>query len=447
MIDNPISIPSGTAKFLADKIGSAVGKPVGTATHLNDYLNTLLEGGRLNSTNDVLTALTADEDSLAWDGLEFKTAPHYPNSAKGTNVSGRGAVIRAQTRTGKGVPVPVMLPHSGIWVTIMPPSEGELLELWRIITSDRVDLGRYTFGAIFSATSIITTRRLVDFCISKIETSSVVVEGVDSGYRELISILDLPFLLNGMGIAMYPLGLKYSQACVYDSASCTHIDEGILRPEALAHYNSKAVPEAFRSIISSTAPRSVTKDNVKLYQGAVIPIRKVTIADEINLANDIYLQAPSLQKAISAGEAWVQEVHDSVVDALSMDKPLDEQDWSERNELMLRVAKSSYLRQYESFVTKIDMYEGGIVEDEESIRMVMEALTSSDMLREQFIAKVEAYISETSMAVIGIPKYTCPKGGKSPEVANNGIIGLDPVRLFFKYLIGKVDRVQQRSIG
>ena len=165
---------------------------------------------------------------------------------------------------------------------------------------------------------------------------------------------------------------------------------------------------------------------------------------------DFYIKAPSLARAIKYGEQWLQDVHDSAIKALSLDQPNSEEEWSERNNLITRTAKSSFLAQYASFIRKIDLYQAGVVEDiDQDIIDVLGVLSSSDKLRDELNKAIEAYLRQKVIGAVGILPYTCPGcqmkyHADDPQHANS-IIALDPVRLFFKYLAVRIGKVNSRS--
>lgn len=443
-----INIPTITAKEFTSIDNSALEKVKGTPDEVNDYLNSYLESGRMTNTDDVLTGLDGVSDSsFNYNNNKYRTYPHYPSDATNRTVSGRAAAARALTRVGGGVPVPIMLPHSGIWITVLPASEGEMLDLWRAMTNDKISLGRYTYGAVFSATSIITQRRLIDFCLKHVDACSVVLK--DTGYtlKDVILINDIPFMFNGFGASMYPRGISYEAPCAVDPETCSHIERGNLMPETLAHYNSSAIPESVAHILASSEPNSVSLENVLLYQSVVNQEKTVTIYDETGLPTDTKFKVPNLTRAIFYGEKWVNETHNSVIDALALDQPTTDAEWSERNVQIVRKGKASFLCQYAAYVIEINMYDGGIVGDvPDDLMQVLTAMSSSDTMRKRMIEEVQLYIRNRTIGVIGVEAVPCPVCGRTPIIGGNNIIGQDPVRLFFRYLVGRVNRINQRSL-
>lgn len=446
-----IDIPNFTTDQLSKLSEDVLSKTRGEADHVADYLSSVLEAGRLAMTGDTLTYLE-DElyDHVEYNGEKLSTSGHIPTQASGRQVSGKSAMIRAQSRAGGGIPVPVFLPHSCIWVVLLPPSEEKMLDLWRSMVNDKITLGRYTYGAIFSATSIVTIRKIVDFCLAHVEATSVKLEGSELTLLDVIKITDIPLLFNGMGLAMHPRGIDYSSPCIVDPSTCSHVTKGKLNVETLAKYTAK-FPEAAKPCLASSGANSVTVEQVMLAQSSLAPIGKYTLTEQVegmdDLLTDLYLEVPSLRKAIAIGERWVNSVRDSILNSLNLEAPADAEEWSERNLHITRAGKASYLRQYGAWVKKIDMYEGGIVENSiDDIAGVLTALSSSDSARAQMVQHCEAYIKASTRAIVGIKTHECPGCKRSPESTGNGIIALDPVRLFFKFLLIRVNRIQARSL-
>jgi hypothetical protein len=57
-----------------------------------------------------------------------------------------------------------------------PASEDELDELNRIIYSDKVQLGRWSYGLALGNSTVYTLDRVFDFCLSKVYQTSVRTE-------------------------------------------------------------------------------------------------------------------------------------------------------------------------------------------------------------------------------------------------------------------------------
>jgi len=446
-----LDIPNFSTVQLDALSEASLAKTRGDQDHVGDYLSSILEAGRLAMTGDVLTHLEDEVyDSIEHNGKELHTRSHMPSSASGKQVSGKAAVIRAQSRVGGGVPVPVFLPHSCIWVVLLPPGEDKLLNLWRSMVNDKITLGRYTYGAIFSATSIVTVRKIVDFCIQHVEATSVILKDTNVSLMDIIKISDLSLLLNGMGIAMYPRGIDYSSPCIVDPTTCSHVTKGTLNIETLAKY-TKRFPDHIKPVLASSGANTVTLEQVRLAQAELSPTGKYTLVEEVEgmepVLTDLYFDVPTLGTAISLGERWVNDVRDSVLASLNLEAPADAEEWSDRNLHITRAGKASYLRQYGAWVTKVDMYEGGIVEgNTDDIADVLTALSSSDIAREHMVKFCEDYIRKSTHALIGIKVHECPGCNRTPESTGNGIIALDPVRLFFKFLSLKVGRISARSL-
>jgi rubrerythrin len=247
---------------------------------------------------------------------------------------------------------------------------------------------------------------------------------------------------------MYPRGIEYSSPCVADPSSCSHITTGTLNVETLAWYNSAAIPDGVKVVQASTTPGSVSVENVLLCQSTLLKTRKVVLTDETGVPTDVYFKIPSINRAISFGSQWITQVHDSVISALGLEQPnVSDDTWSERNLLITTQGKASFLRQYAAFVTKIDLYEGGVIEDnEQDIADVLTVMSGSDKVRSDMMSAAEKFIADSAIGVIGLPVYACPACGKTPDLGGNHILALDPVRLFFKYLVIRVDQINQRSM-
>lgn len=414
-----------------------------------DYINTILESSTLGMTRDALSSLATEEwdDHIPSDKGELRTYSHQPSVISGRRISGRQATMRARARVGGGVPTPTVLPHSGFWITYLPPGEAELSTLWSSIAQDRISLGRYTYGAIFSATSIITRRRILEFCRKHMEATSVKIDGDD--LFDLMLVTDEPMIYNGMGLAIHPRGIKYRMACVADPVTCQHETEGLMHPDKLQRYDWRRIPLDYRNVVTSATKDSVTIEAVLNYQQAVFGNGKqFKVLDEDNIETLIYLKVPTINRALRMGGAWINDIHDGVIEALTTEgmNMTTEESWTVRDEMITRHGQASFLSQYGAWITMIDMGDDGYVDSEADIIAVLGDLSSSNQVRAQITQFIEAYIASMTIGVIGVPTYDCPSCHRPAALQKDGVLALDPTRLFFKYLVAKVNRVATRSL-
>jgi len=439
-----INLPSSTSSHLEELARRA---NITEDFKDDEYTDSVLKSSRLVTSGDVWAGHDDTSSSIDHEGHSLRSYNHKASIATGKAVTGRQARIRAMGAIGGGLPTPTLLPHSGFWVTYLPPAEPELMMLWAKITSDRISLGRFTYGAIFSSTSIVTRQRILEFCLDYIESTSV--ELGDESLLEHISILDEPLMLNGLGMAIHPNGINYKMPCVANPSNCQHVSEGKLAPSKLQRYCNDRLTDEQKTILTQTSRHSTTLSQVKDYQTKLVGGGvKVSIDVDGNTLTFTIL-APSIAKAIRMGGLWITQIHDSVIDALSEDNDVEENDedtWSRRDSLITRRGQASFLGQYAAWVSAIDMGDNGYVDTEEDVLSTLNVLSGATTVREELIDVINKYIDDKTIAIIGLPAYTCPSCNESPSGTNKGIIPLDPTRLFLQYLAAKVTRIDQRYL-
>jgi hypothetical protein len=113
----------------------------------------------------------------------------------------------------------------------------------------------------------------------------------------------------------------------------------------------------------------------------------------------------------------------------------DSEYFKKKDNLINEYIKVSILNQFRHYIDSIEMGDNTIV-DPETIDQVLTPLSSDNTLRTKFLEEVSKFIEDTTISVIGIPTYRCPKCGKEQNEPNMpekfiDVIPLDVLNLFF----------------
>lgn len=358
-------------------------------------------------------------------------ATHTPQTAR--------TLIRSRLKLGTVFRVPLW--HSGFWVTIQAPSEGELIELQRAIASEKVVIGRQTYGMLFSNTLVYSTAHLVNFIQEHIiESSFQLPEG--ETYAQYLRLPDLQLLVWGLACAVYPTGFQYSRPCSVEPDKCRHVlqeklnvgrllwtDLTKLSAEQLAHMGKRGKAE--------TTPQAVLDYQGKFLVGQA---RQVSLADGIK----VELRNCTVQQHIEAGYRWISMLEETYGRAMTYDEV-------QRKDFIGRQAKASIMREYAHFVKNVQIDEDTIFDDPEIVETTLNDLTADDNVREAFQTAVQKFIDDAQVALIAIPSHECPacKRLQLPQQEGNPypeLIPLDAATTFFDLVTQRNDRIQQREL-
>ena len=103
-----------------------------------------------------------DEQLKSLSNLKFKKTDG--------ELKGEIALLKVSKMLGLGDVISVPLPHSGIWVTIKPATERDLIDFYNSLFREKIMLGRTTFGLTLSNFSVHINDRLFDFILKHIQS-------------------------------------------------------------------------------------------------------------------------------------------------------------------------------------------------------------------------------------------------------------------------------------
>lgn len=356
-------------------------------------------------------------------------------------IKGELALLKVAKHLGLGDIIRVPLPHSGIWVTLKPPTEKDMVDFYNNLYRDKISLGRSTSGLTLSNFSVFINNALMDFIIAHVHSINYSDIPI-SDLKNHISIHDIPILAWGFASTIYPNGYDYNRACL-DVEKCTHVTHGKINLSKLLWIDNTALSEAQRIILSEFRPNKLTVDNYNKYKA-----EHVKLADtyfETASGVKINLSVPTVEDYFTDGLQWVNSINNKIESVV-----IDDRDNKHKDSLLDQYVKSTVLRQYNHFISSVEV-DGNTISDRETINNLLEMLSSNDEIRTKIIEEVNKYISNTTIAVIGIPEYECPvcKANQNPDPVNDrfvNVIPLDTINLFFSLITLRISQILEREI-
>lgn len=401
---------------------------LGNVTHNNAYENTLDREG------------TEFRQGIKSEGPVISGAYPKLKAADNQALTGERATMRLLTHLGIGNNFTFPLYHTGIWLTIRAPSEGDLLELNRQIASDKIMLGRKSYGLVLSNEMSYMADRLVNFVLEHIYETSL-QEAVD--LKTVISSHDIPTLLWGLASSIYPRGFQYNRACVVDPTKCNNIVKERLNLSKLQWVDTAGLTTSQVLHLTNRRRNSMTLESVNAYKAQLLATQKreITLNEGSSSAFKVLLKVPTVAEYVDSGSRWISNIVSMVNKSMGVDVSNDQ-----RDNYILRQGQATLLRLYTHWVESID-FGTNTVDDVETLEANFDAISPDDKLRDDFLSQVKKYIDDSCIAVIGIPIYDCPVCNKvepAPLPRFTSIVPIDTYEVFFTLLVQKLQRLAVR---
>lgn len=432
-----LSIPPETAEVIDNVLSSMPNLDIGqtqageewkmaldAATYsipFKDYFNTTLNraGAKYRQT------VQSERGLLAADSPKFND-----NTASQT---GERAVLRIRSLLGMGSVVRIPLWHSGFWISLKAPREGDLLELNRLLAEEKITLGRSTWGLAFANNSVMYNGWLMDFAMRHVYDSSLKAE-LQGDMRSHISSLDIPLIVWGLACVIWPGGFPYARAVLDQTKKANKVVKEMLKISKLLFVDNASLSPWQISHMANRNSNTMTLDSIKRYRDEFVrgKGRVVQLTDKVSIT----LRNPSIDEYLTSGQKWVNNIVNMVDRALGMAP-----DGQTRDQYILDQGKASNMRQYAHFVESIDG-DGQVSTDVDTIEEILDVMSSDDSLREAYFKGVRSFIEDATVAVVAIP--VTEDGETSPLPRFPHLLAIDPTSVFFILLVQKIPHIQAR---
>lgn len=350
-------------------------------------------------------------------------------------------IIRSSLKLGAMFNLPLW--HTGIWVTLKTPSDGELLELYRVLVQDKIDIGRKTYGLMFSNMQSYTHERLFDFVLKNIFDSSVAIKSVQD-LRNIIRLPDLNLLIWGIACAAWPSGFQYRRGCLADPEKCHHVVEERINLSKLQWTDMTQLTPRQIKHMTERGRGKMTLESIQTYQNdfTIGQNRAVKIGDDCTVT----FQTPLVRDHLESGFRWISTIEETYGLAMT-------QDIESRNEYLISQSKATMLRQYGHCVHSIslgdpDDDDAPKFTDRDVIENALNDMSSRDDIRTNFLEGVAEFLNDSIVSFIAIPPYKCPSCGKDQPTSEGkkypNIIALDSAQSFFQLLVQRRNKIQVR---
>lgn len=405
-----LRLPGVNREFVSNEIAEHLQQNVDDDDLNEDWQLSMMEGAELYPRTDTfLHAL--QRPNADWAGMvdheDLKLAASRPSigkSAQGQALTGPAAMARMAAYTSLGTILQVPMWRSGFWITIKAPSDGALMELERRLMLERMVFGRLTRGMTYSQSEVHIKAALVDFLLTCVVETTLWSDDPQD-IAEALKLADINTLIWGGALAIYPNGYPYVQPCTAQPGTCSHQVRGKVALHRLLFVDNNMLSEKQRRHMARRKTR-ITKEEYAAYAEAFAVKESSKYQDD---GIGIRFCDPTYAQYRESGFEWVAELEAATESAFGNRISIVERDMHVNN-----MAKAVAMRQYSHWVSRITFLrengeDDGYVESRKDINAQLEMLTGNPARSKEFFERVDAYISENAIAVIGIPNYVCPK--------------------------------------
>lgn len=450
-IGEEVDLPSDFVKKVTISLNNLPNIEIITENN-EEWIEVIKNGLLLNTFNEAFVESLQDKkadfkQNISHGGSDIRSQLLKLKQKDNEVLSGESGVIRLVKHLGIGSLFQVPLYSSGLWITFKPPTESEMIEFRRILNSDKITFGRYSYGLSFSNTSSYTTGRIVNLALSHVYSVTSITEEISlEELDKYISSQDINMLIWGFMCSMYPNGFKYRRSCTSDADKCNHIESDTLNLTKLDYYNIGHLSEWQKHFMTKRKPNSQSLEEIKRYKEELKTSRKskIIIYKGTDKEIRITLKSPTISEFIESGYTWINNITEAVNTALGSDDKIEE-----RNTLIKNHGQATSMRQYLHWVDSVE-FGTNVVSDIGTLKDVFDRLSGEDEVKEKFITGVINYINHTTIALVGIPTYDCPKCNMvqktNPDISDEfkDILPLDLMQLFLVLLTQRMESLLNR---
>lgn len=365
------------------------------------------------------------------------TAPKPLEAGVGVALTGERAMQRVRGILGLAGQVSIPMYHSGFWITLQAPKDSDVIELQRRVQEEKIELGRETYGLVFSNEQAYINSFLLDFCLEHIHSHTVRVDNPQD-LKKLIKIQDLNILFWGMACLIWPRGFDYVRSVMtQEGIEATEMVSGkIAIGKLLWVDNASFDVKQAAHLANNTQQYQMTIDTVLEYQKNFMPSiaggRLITIRDNLQLL----INSTNASNYIADGAAWISGIVQTVDSTFTQSIPDEES----RNRMIDTHARASSLRNYASWISAL-VIDGQENYNRDDINDTLTLLSTEPESVELIMKEVPKFIDDCTRALVAIPETS---GVSRESLKFPNLIPIDVINTFFTLLGQHVNIIASR---
>lgn len=314
-------------------------------------------------------------------------------------------------RAGVGTVFDVPLYHSGLWLRLRTPPLSAITGLQYQMQQLKITLGSDTKGMAFSITAQAITSVAVDFVLQYVIASNVHYT-TPSDLKEKILMLDVPTLLWGMAVTLWPKGYPYAHPCVADPESCQHVTRETLNLNRLFWTDTTVLTAKQLTHMARRFAPAANGTHASYLEEHTRGGPRVVWFGDIGLQ----LKVPNLQQHEEAGKDWIDGIIQMTQGAFN-----EPPHGSNRDQYITRLGMATTARQYSHWVVAVherddDGNEEMVSDDQEVLNETLNHVFSTDEYVDDFFGEVTRYMDDSLISMVAIPSFNCGACNKPASV-------------------------------
>lgn len=403
------------------------------------WAQTLMDGELTRPLDEQFDSAVSREGSdwaqaIQKEGHTLMAARPRLNAPGESMLTGTRAVHRVRALLGLGSIIWVPLWESGFWMAFRAPAEGDLLDLLRRLSDEKITLGRRTYGLAFANSSSFISRDLLEFALSHQHDCTLKPE---LDVRKFIRVHDLQTIAWAMACVVFPKGFQYSRSILSGEGTEKREVKGLLNVSKLQFVDRSRLSEWQVTHMAKRVGNTMTSDMMERYQAEFkTGERRVMLEENLYMV----LAVPTADQYLVSGAKWVDGIAD-MVDRAFQQPPSDEA----RDRYISHRGKATVMRQFGHWVKSLIEVNGDqeIVYDKpETVDQLLDTLSEIDPIRKTYFEAIHKYIDDTTVSVIATPTVDESEEMKLPRYPH--LVPIDAQYTFFTLLAQKNSRVAAR---
>lgn len=317
--------------------------------------------------------------------------------------------------------------HSGMWLKINVPQGTDLHNILATQTLNRNQLGYATRGATLSSDTALRNMTFLNWLLDRVMATNMKDSSRESIRKNLVA-MDIQMLAQQTASAIHPSGFPTERACSSKPGVCTHIESAILRISKMQFIDESRFTDKQREHMSTLLRKSHAKtdEDMATYRREFGTL----VSSAIDCGNGIIfnLAPPTVDIYEDTAEEWASGTKRESEEILSL---MTEQEARKHTEDQAAMAT---LTRYGAWVESINM-QGRFVQDRMSIRAVLVRFSEKEEIVEKFVEGVKKFITECTVAAVGVNDYVCPVCNGKQAHMDSGLLSsvapLDAITAFF----------------
>lgn len=346
-------------------------------------------------------------DNVRKFGMGIRRIPTGGDS----KLTGREANVHVRSILGLSRPQIVPLPHSGIWVEIEPPKLSSVAMLCQRIMSEKDSIGRRDKAVMLSNNTVFIREHLIDFILKHIAWTNYEQKDAES-LKSAISLLDYPVLIIAMAATLWPERYPLTVPCMADQLKCQHLTVYDMFIHRMTVIDSASLSEEQRKQLFQ-GKQTVTHEKLLAFKEQALggnPERRALVSDKPHGRIFVVFRHPTLDQHLRQGKNWIHGINEQVLEEMSSASRED------MDEMMNQMAALSLTREHSHWVKSVIVeYEDGEQaesSEEDDVMRNLEVIMEDDEAANLFFERLKEYISDCTVAVVGVPRVRCSNCGK-----------------------------------